>query len=465
MKHWLYLHFPTLQLDTLFAESAPPTALVHGHQHKIVQLNEQARVQGIQEGMGLASAATLCHELNVVAYDPEMESKALEGLAKWLYLVTSDIVLFPPQGLLLYVTPMLTLYAGLENYWQVIGQHLQKQTVHYTYSTGFSPLCAQLLAQHHQQCLTQDNTKLKQYLMPINLSQTGLPAHHVEALRRVGTHTIEALISLPLAELARRFDIDVVNYVGRLLGQFHHPLPEYRPSEAFCTHLTLLYELSNTQWLEKPLQRLLIQLEAFLRLRNQVAYELTLTLIQRDRQTSQVTFTAAQGEYHHNVWLGLCRLHLESVSLEHPVIEMTLGVARYGEMESQPDDLFQGRQGQQSEQELLSLLQAKLGHEQVHQPYLTDDPRPDASSRYGRPNTPTKPSERRAQLRPTLLYTPPRPLMDNVTIVQGPERIATGWWDNNLLIRDYFIARSGEGRWLWVYRTPEKKWWIHGLFS
>lgn len=465
MKHWLYLHFPQLQLDTLFAESAQPTALVHGHQHKIVQLNALARAQGIQEGMGLASAATLCHELNVVAYDPKMEIKALEGIAQWLYLVTSDIVLFPPQGLLLSITPMLTLYSGLENYWQAISQHLQKHAVNYHYSTGFSPLCAQLLAQHQQHCLTLDNAQLKRALLPIDLTMTDLPAQHIESLRRVGTQTIEALIAIPLADLARRFDIDVVNYVGRLLEQFHHPLSEYRPSEQFAAHLPLLYELSHTQWLETPLQRLLIQLEAFLRLRNQVAYELTLTLVQRDRQTAQVTFTAAQGEYRHEAWIILCRLHLESITLEHPVIEMTLSVARSGEMDSQSDDLFQGRTGQQSESELLSLLQAKLGHEHVHQPYFTDDPRPESSTHYDRPHTSVKQAERRAQLRPTLLYTPPRALTDKVTIVQGPERIATGWWDNNILIRDYFIARSREGRWLWIYRTPEKKWWVHGVFS
>lgn len=465
MKCWLYLHFPNLQLDTLFGESEQPTALVHGTRPKIVQVNALAHAQGIHTGMGLGSAAALCHDLNVIAYKPEKEHEALEGIAKWLYLVTSDIVIFPPQGLLLHVTPMLTLYAGFENYWQAIRQHLAQQDVCYHYSTGFSPLCAQLLAEHHQQCLTQDKALLQQKLMALPLAKTGLATKHIEALYRVGTQTIEALTDIPMAELARRFDIDVVNYVGRLLGKFHHPLQEYRPSESFSAHLPLLYELSHTQWLEKPLQRLLVQLESFLRLRNQVAYELTLTLIQRDQQTVDVIFNAAQGEYRHTAWLILCRLHLESVTLTHPVIEITLHVTRLGEMESQADDLFNGRQGKQSHQELVSILQAKLGSQHVYQPHFNDDPRPEKSTQYCQPQDMLPQPQRQAQLRPTLLFTPPRPLVDPVTIVQGPERIATGWWDNNMLIRDYFIACSHDGRWLWVYRTPEKTWWVHGLFS
>ena len=33
------------------------------------------------------------------------------------------------------------------------------------------------------------------------------------------------------------------------------------------------------------------------------------------------------------------------------------------------------------------------------------------------------------------------------------------------MIRDYFIARTEQGRWLWVFRTPEQQWFIHGQFS
>ncbi|MGB5121658.1 MAG: DNA polymerase Y family protein, partial [Vibrio fluvialis] len=114
-------------------------------------------------------------------------------------------------------------------------------------------------------------------------------------------------------------------------------------------------------------------------------------------------------------------------------------------------------------------LQAKLGPSHVHKLQLGDDPRPEKRSRYVHPNvhpaTTTTEPLRRAELRPSLLLPEPQPLCEAVSLIHGPERIATGWWDGHNMIRDYFIARTEQGRWLWVFRTPEQQWFIHGQFS
>ena len=57
------------------------------------------------------------------------------------------------------------------------------------------------------------------------------------------------------------------------------------------------------------------------------------------------------------------------------------------------------------------------------------------------------------KLRPSFILTTPEPLKDEVALLQGPERLMTGWWDGNDIIRDYFIARSQQGRWLWIFVT------------
>ena len=82
-----------------------------------------------------------------------------------------------------------------------------------------------------------------------------------------------------------------MNYVGKLLGQFKAPCELHHPPEAFCSHLELLYEIENVQWLEKPLSRFAKGLEQFgLTLRNQVAFELELILTQRDNIKKQSAF-------------------------------------------------------------------------------------------------------------------------------------------------------------------------------
>ncbi|UCD68029.1 MAG: DNA polymerase Y family protein, partial [Betaproteobacteria bacterium] len=52
-------------------------------------------------------------------------------------------------------------------------------------------------------------------------------------------------------------------------------------------------------------------------------------------------------------------------------------------------------------------------------------------------------------------------------ILDGPERIETGWWDGGDVMRDYFVARNNNGATYWIYRerSIEKNWFLHGIFS
>ena len=58
---------------------------------------------------------------------------------------------------------------------------------------------------------------------------------------------------------------------------------------------------------------------------------------------------------------------------------------------------------------------------------------------------------------------PQRPLQ----LVQGPERIESGWWDGLDVRRDYFIAESTCHARYWIYRElPQARaWYLHGLFG
>lgn len=466
MQLWIYLHFPTLQLDALYAEqSKQPLIIVEDTRFKVVQCNGAAKEQGIQIGMGLGSASALCQQLQVHPYDEKVEQKTLLDIAQWLYMVTSDIVLFPPQGILLKVTDMLSLYGGLETYWQHVSHHLNKLQLSFHFATGFSPFSAMLLAKSGSHFVTHDKEEISERIQRYPLTATELDNKQVETLSRVGVTHLHQLLELPMQDIARRFDIDLVNYVGRLMGQFKHPMSFYHPPEHFQSYMELLFDIENIQWLEKPLAKLLDKLELFLTLRNQVAYELTLTLHQRDHIDNSITFTSACGDYLAKRWMNLCQLTLESIKLDAPVQGLTLNLARSGELESRSQDIFAGHKGQQSELELISMLQAKLGQERIRKVAMSDDPRPERATLLCAAEVviPLKPTIHR--LRPSFMLQQPEPLAEKVSIIQGPERIVTGWWDGDEMTRDYFIARSDAGRWLWVFRNQQMQWFLHGLFS
>lgn len=462
---WLYLHFPRLQLDTLFSKSnASPICILH--KNRIVQLNDAAKEVGLKVDMGLGYAATLSNDLQVYPYNINTEQKRLAEIAQHLYTYTADISLSPPKGLLLKVTDMLALYEGLNRYWQAIKTPLDELELSYHFATGYSPYCARLLAQEEIDIITNDNDMIEDYIHNSLLSATELTTKSVEKLARVGIHRLKELLHIDMPEVARRFDIELVNYVGKLTGKFKHPVEYYSPPEHFHRELELLFELDKVQWLEKPLHKLFVQLETFLKHRDQVAYELTLTLLQRDEQEKpkEIPLTSAQGEYRADKWQTLSQLTLESVQLSSPVVGICLSAVRIGYRPAEKNDLFDGKKGEFTSQELISLLQAKLGKSAVKGISLTSDPRPEYATQLCTPLSRDSVKNKPKQIRPSVLFPTPVLLQEKISLIQGPERIVTGWWDAQTVTRDYFIARGVKGQWLWVFKTPQREWFIHGVF-
>ena len=78
--------------------------------------------------------------------------------------------------------------------------------------------------------------------------------------------------------------------------------------------------------------------------------------------------------------------------------------------------------------------------------------------------------------RPLWLLHAPRPLAEiaavpqhggPLTLIAGPERIESGWWDGNDVARDYFVARNPALALLWIYRERRENggWYLHGIFG
>ncbi|TKB47541.1 Y-family DNA polymerase [Thalassotalea mangrovi] len=467
---WLYLHFPCLQLDSLYqADEQLPVAIVHGRNSDVLQLNQHALNAGIKKGMGLGSAAALCHNLQVIAYDEKQEKNKLSQIAQWLYLVTADISLLPPNGLLLRVSHMLSLYQGLENYWQVLQQHLDKLALTYQFSSGYSPYAARLLAVSGTNQLTDDQHQLHRLLNPLPLQVSELSRKVINHLNRVGVQSIGELLRLPLSDIARRFDIELVTYIGRLQGQLKHPVDFYHPPEQFKHYLELMFEISNLEYLQKPLLNVFRLLEQFLQFRDKRSGQLNIELHLRDADSVHFQVHSAEGAYRAKQWLELSQLTLESIKVSAPVVAISVEAKQIRANDFSMMDMFSKHCGAISANELVSRLQAKLGKNKVHGIELVNDHRPELANACCPPLQ--KPSQKKSlvsghsSLRPSFILPRPLPVTEKINIQHGPERIVAGWWDKHPVIRDYFIARTPNGQWLWVYRTPAQQWFVHGLFS
>ena len=54
---------------------------------------------------------------------------------------------------------------------------------------------------------------------------------------------------------------------------------------------------------------------------------------------------------------------------------------------------------------------------------------------------------------------------DADTLLRGPERIESGWWDGGEVLRDYYLARSRRARGLGISRSAcRTHWYLQGLW-
>ena len=52
-----------------------------------------------------------------------------------------------------------------------------------------------------------------------------------------------------------------------------------------------------------------------------------------------------------------------------------------------------------------------------------------------------------------------------LTLIEGPERLETGWWDEHGIARDYYTAVNPRGMRLWIFRNRKATWYLHGIFG
>lgn len=442
-----------------------PTIILDAKDNRTLQLNQAALAEGIKPGMGLGTASALSGRLRVEPYNVDVEINKLKYISDSLYQLTSDICLFKPHGILLRIHNMLRFYQGLDNYWQAIEKTLGNTHTSWQYATGSTPLAAKILAESGWNTVTDDHQMMRQQVLKMPLERTELWPKTIDHLKRVGIKNIAELAKISLADIAKRFDIHLVTYMGRLLGELHHSIHFYHPEKRFNRRLELLYEIDNTQTLLHPAKQLFEALEAFLQIREQVTEHIILGLHQKEAATLDVDVMSAAGEYRAEQWLNLLQLKLESINLVAPVYALSLTTGKTHLRTPDTQDFFSGKKRTFSHAQLMALLQAKLGEASVQRISIKDDFRPECINQYEMVKTTLKKPEQLFSNRPLFFLSPAQPLREKVRLVQGPERICSGWWDDRPMLRDYFIAYSNTQRWYWVYRTAEQKWYLHGVFS
>ena len=460
---WIYLYLPTLQLD-LQQEEDKASIIYEPRTNQIVQLNRKAQELGVTIGMGLASASILSPNLMITEYKAVIASQALQNLANDLYLVTSDIAIDEPHGLYLRAQNMLSLYGGLAEYWQVIQQVLNKHNYRSYYASAYSVNVAKLLAKHKYRFVTENKKNIQTELRKCSLNLTDIAVKDVAKLQRVGIKTLDDLLTQPLSALASRLSRESISIIAELRGEAPVRLCFYHPAESYQYYLELLYDIQLVEKLLPVIKRCLQGLESYLLVRNSLALNIIVELHQREHEVIEQTINSALPLYKAKDWLEIISLRFESLNLSSAVYGITLKCENIEKADNCESDFFNEKSTHVAAMTLLSRLRAKLGNKEVKQLGYHDDYRPENISKYCSELKQSTPKHPIHVDRPGLILPKPRPLSDKVKILNGPERIVSGWWDSAPIERDYFLAQNAKGQQLWLFRTPEDTWFIHGYF-
>ncbi len=492
---WLCLHLPDLALE-IFANSVPtadPLVVVceRGRKRRVALCNAAARLHGVRSGMGLDAARALVGSLRVCKRDEESERAALDRLATWACQFTSVVSLMPPQALLLEVSGSDRLFGGVERLREMVGRGLTELGYHAFLAIAPTPLAASWLAHAGREVCISRQSALAGALASLPLTHLGLAVKQGVMLQGMGVRTIGDCLRLPRDGVGRRAGPELVRTLDQALGRVPDPRPLFVVPPGFTGRLPLPAATGATEAILFPLRRLLLELEGFLRVRDAGARLITLSLHHAAARTTQVDLELVTPSRDAAYLAMLLRERLERVVLPALVEEVSLYVVDLHPLVPHSLDLF--APGQIPAQEaLIERLRARLGRDAVHGLGQVAEHRPERAWCYVEPghgatlhgktdrqsqwNADSVWSAAEGRKRPLWLLCEPvllemrdrYPYLGGVLALSPErERIESGWWDGLDIARDYFVARSGQGAWLWVYRevAGEHRWFLHGLFG
>lgn len=517
---WIYIRFPQLQLDLLehtqvnnpacnrplkqanaqdskqISNQTLPIAIIDVTNNELCQINNCASKQGLKIGMGLASASLLCSDLHLQEYNIDIESNEISNIANHLYLLTSDIVLAPPNALILRAQNMLSLYQGLAAYWQVIQQSLHQRSVCFVAASAYSVQAAKMInlslctrptnkpvsqkakpivkqrarqAPTAQHAITDNRDKIATLLSQCHLTMSDIDHKDLHKLARIGVKTYADLRQLPVPEIANRVSRVSMSIINELLGKQAARLKFYQPKPTYHDYMELLYDISLSDKLLPVIELCLDKLSQFLLIRNAHSLAIEIAFLQREHEPLTLTFNSIRPIYKCQDWLNIISLQLETLSFESPIFGLSIKCLQYEVAQVANDDMFAQKSTHVAAMTLLSRLQSKLGQQNVKRINFVDDFRPELCSHQSNivSSSDAKHTRKNNSIfadRPGLLLPQPELLTLAVEVVKGPERIQTGWWDDQAINRDYYIGQSQDGQQVWIFKTPSKQWYLHGYF-
>lgn len=474
---WLALRLFRLPLEWGGAPSAEPCVVVDAHRVRCA--NAAADALGIHAGLRLAAALGMAPGLLVQERKPVQEQAALQRLACWAGGFTPEVCLAAEDELLLEIGGCLRLFGGLDVLLDAIRAGLQAQAYSFHMALAPTPLAAQWLVRAGAEARCVEPAALPEVLGPLPVAVMGLSARDARTLGALGVHALQDLFALPAAGLARRFGTGVPLRLAQALGSAPDPRARFVFPEHFAQGMELPAKVESAPMLLFAARRLLAGLAGWLGQRVCGVAECVLSMTHEDAAPTQLILAFAGATRDLPRMERVLRERLERLVLRQPAIELSLRADAPRLLPGTSLGLF-AQAATEALDPVIERLRARLGQEAVHGLMVHPDHRPECASRPLPEGVRAETQCRPGPPRPLWLLARPQRLAERggslhrggpLQRLAGPERIESGWWSGEAegqvvgdVRRDYYVALSQAGEWLWIYRD-EEGWWLHGFFA
>ena len=475
---WISLHLPALPLEALLRGSPLPEACAVADSHRIVGCDGKARVRGVSAGMSASAALALAPQLRICQRDGSAETEALLGIAAWAMQFTPNVALEFPDVVLLEISGSLKLFGGLA---QILGDLREGlSAMGFTTCLAVAPTAraACWLVRAGRETLVTEGERIDDAVSSLPASVLCCDADTLESLEAIGAATVGDLLALPREGLARRFGQALLDDLDRARGRLPDPRSFFTPPPRFAAGIDLQAEVTQTEALLFAAKRLLAQLAGYLAARSGGVQRFALKLAHRDGGATEIAIGLVTPSRDAEHFTLLLRERLASVALREPVRSIAIEAADILPLAGDNLGLFPDDTGSPGNWDrLIERLRARLGTQAVLGLASRAEHRPERASADAHVHTHADERQLKLQFgeRPFWLLDAPRPIPEvgavpnyegPLMLLAGPERIESGWWDDDDIARDYFVARTQSESLVWIYRERRGGgWYLHGLFA
>ncbi len=517
MPLWIALHLPRLTLEVFkiprLALANPPVCdadqdrpLVVCDGARVCAMTESASAAGVAVDMRRNSVPLLCADAIIAQRDRPREQQTLWQVALVLLQYSPHVCLNQEFSaiVMVEVAASLRLFGGLRHLCRRIKADLTTLGLTATFGIASNASAASLLTQKNlasttrntlrknnrqlQLCLRQQN--LARHLDRIALSHLPSASTWLTWLAGIGCQTLGEIRQLPRAGLQRRCGNAILQALDIAYGERAELHQWLNVPNEFTGRYELPDRLDKAESIFHFCRILLLQLCGWLCKQQLAAQKITFHFEhERGRQAIPATpleLQLANATWHEEHLARLLKERLGHLPLAAAVIAVRLHVAEVVAMQAASDSLFPEPGGNaESQSKLLELLVARLGAENVLQAAPHADHRPEVANQWISAVAPRSKAEAPPfhATRPTWLLVPAKPLSvrqhrpyhgSPLKLLSSAERIEAGWWQGQLVTRDYFIAECSKNIRYWIYRErigqaqqgeEDALWYLHGVFG